>query len=667
MNRTKMLFFLLAFAGITAIAGAQTRRPVAPEDLLALQDVNDPRISPDGASVVYTVTSTDGANNSYNSNLWLAAASGGQPVRLTSGAANDSMPRWSPDGKKIAFASNRNSKPGLWVVDVATREPRMIAPWPRSNSFLSKSGESFCWSPDSREIAFVAAESSGKSAAEDPRVITRAQYKTRTSFSDDLHTHIFIVTIEGQSVRQLTRGDYDEHSIGWSPDAGEIVFLSNREHQPDLNFNYDLFAVDVRTGVERRLTSTAGVEMSPVWSPDGSSIAYTATKRKITTIDSVAEDAHVWVIDRRGGDGVEISSGLDRRATSPHWSADGKQIYFLAGDRGSTLIYRVSRDGGAVTPVFDGKFQVGSFDVGANRIAFTRTDAGSPAELFTGPSAGGQVRQLSSVNAKLIAGWNLSVPENIRFNSFDNQEIEGWLMKPADLQPGKKCPMILTIHGGPHGMYGYGFNVTNQVYAARGYAVLYLNPRGSSGYGQKFSDGCVNNWGGGDYQDLMRGVDFVLEKYNWVDANRLGVTGGSYGGFMTNWVITQTDRFKTAVSVASLSNLISFYGTSLYQDLIHVEFNGFPWDNYEVLWKYSPLRYVKNVSTPTMFIHGEQDNDVHITQAEEMFQALKRRYIDTVFVRYPREGHGNREPAHRLDQLNRTLGWFDRYIKPNVE
>jgi len=216
-------------------------------------------------------------------------------------------------------------------------------------------------------------------------------------------------------------------------------------------------------------------------------------------------------------------------------------------------------------------------------------------------------------------------------------------------------------------MYGYAFNMTNQIYAARGYGVLYLNPRGSSGYGQAFADGCLNNWGGGDYQDLMKGVDYALSNYDWIDQYRLGVTGGSYGGFMTNWVITQTDRFKVAVAVASLSNLISFYGTSLYQDLIHAEFGGAPWNNYDLLWKYSPIHYVKSANTPTLFIHGEQDNDVHITQAEEMFQALKRKGVDTVLVRYPREGHGNREPAHRLDQLVRTLAWFDKYIRPNVE
>ena len=236
-------------------------------------------------------------------------------------------------------------------------------------------------------------------------------------------------------------------------------------------------------------------------------------------------------------------------------------------------------------------------------------------------------------------------------------------MKPVGWRASERYPLILSIHGGPHGMYGYAFNPAFQVYAAQGYAVLYLNPRGSSGYGQKFSDGTLNEWGGGDYRDLMAGVDEALRRYSWIDRDRLGVTGGSYGGFMTNWIITQTARFKAAVSVASVSNLISFYSTSLYQDLIHAEFGGFPWDNYELLWQWSPLRYVKQALTPTLFIHGEQDNDVHITQAEEMYMALRRRGVETVFVRYPREGHGLREPKHRVDALERTLAWFDKFLK----
>jgi dipeptidyl aminopeptidase/acylaminoacyl peptidase len=658
---------LLAALVCALAATAHAKRAPLPEDIFALKDVGDARVSPDGSQVVYTVTSTDRARNDYTSNLWLIPTAGGTPVALTTGEAGDSTPRWSPDGKRVAFASNRGGKPALWVVDVATKEPRMLTAWERSNFFLSKAGEMFCWSPDGKEIAFVAAEKAAQAESTDPRVITRLQYKTRTSFSDNLRSHIFIVSVEDGKVRQLTRGKSDEHSISWSPQGNEILFLSSRAIDPDSNLNYDIFAVEVTGGKERRITDTPGVEFSPVWSPDGNYIAYTATTRKLTTIDSVAEDTHVWVVGARGGQGSEVSASLDRRASGPQWSADGERILFLAGDRGRTLIYSVARDGGAAAPLFERQAQVSSFSVskGVN-VVFTMSDEATPAEVY-GQQKSGEPRRLTSINSELVESLSLVKPENIRFKSFDGAEVEGWLMRPANLPEGKKAPMILTIHGGPHGMYGYGFSHTNQVYAARGYAVLYLNPRGSTGYGQKFSDGTINEWGGGDYQDLMKGVDYALEKYKWIDGNRLAVTGGSYGGFMTNWVITQTPRFKAAVAAASLSNLISFYATSLYQDLIHVEFKGAPWENYDLLWKYSPLHYVKNAKTPTMFIHGEQDNDVHITQAEEMYMALRRQGVEAVMVRYPREGHGLREPLHRLDQITRMLAWFDRFIKPNVE
>ena len=654
--------FILCLLAVTA----EAKRAVAPEDIFAIKDVGEVRLSPDGARIAYTVTQIDRQRNRYLSHIWIVPASGGAPVQLTTGDANDSTPRWSPDGRKIAFASTRDGSAAIWTVDVETRELKKVSAWRRSNFFLSKAGEMFCWSPDGKHIAFVAADTSSQTTPPDPRVISRAQYKTRTSFSDDLNSHIFVVPAGGGEPRQITRGRHDNHSIAWSPRGDEIAFLSNREKDPDLNFNYDIFVIDVKTEREQRLTDTPGVEFAPLWSPDGRHIAYTATKRRLTTIDSVAEDSHVWVIERASLGATEVSAALDRRASSPQWSNDSTTIYFLAGDQGKTPLFSVPAAGGQVTRLLDGPFQIGALSVAADKMAFTRTDPAAPSDVWSF-ARGGQMRRLTEVNRELTDEWRLVSPENMRFRSYDGAEVEGWLMKPLDFQEGKKYPLVLTIHGGPHGMYGYGFSHANQVYAARNYGVLYLNPRGSSGYGQKFSDGCVNNWGGGDYQDLMKGVDFALGKHRWIDPNRLGVMGGSYGGFMTNWVITQTPRFKAAVAVASLSNLISFYGTSLYQDLVHVEFNGFPWDNYDLLWKYSPIKHVKNVQTPTLFIHGELDNDVHITQAEEMFMGLKRRGIETVFVRYPREGHGVREPAHRLDHLNRVLGWFDRFIKPGVE
>jgi dipeptidyl aminopeptidase/acylaminoacyl peptidase len=719
------LALILAGAALTA---GQAPRGFQPEDIYALKDVGDAQISPDGARVVFTVSEVTADRARAVSHLWLVSTSGGAARQLTTGEAGASTPRWSPDGRWIAFYSAREGNNGLWVMSADGGEPRLLAPVRRTNFHLKGAGESFTWSPDSRRLAFLSAPESASetlaitpapnasaaladindrvrrpltreeierlppivrdrilqaqgqaaptaaaprpaagsgslSAADDPRVITRLQYKSRTAFSDQLPSHIFIAELETGQMRQLTFGRHYEHSINWSPRGEEIVFVSNHEPDPDAVNNTDIFAVNVESRLVRQLTRTKGCEWMPVFSPDGGEIAYAATKREITTIDSVAEDAHVYSIPAQGGLPRELNGAQDRRANLVRWAADGKTVLFTASDQGKTLIYRVDKTG-QVTNLFDRAAQVTSFSVARNgALALTLSDATHPAEVYL-LTSGGELKQLSEVNRALLATPRLSPPREFRFKH-EGLEIQGWLVPPLNADEGKKYPVVLSIHGGPHGMYGYSFNATAQTLAGRGYGVLLINPRGSSGYGQQFSDGCVNDWGGGDYRDLMKGVDEALARFPYLDKNRMGVMGGSYGGYMTNWVVTQTDRFKAAVASASLANLISFYGTSLYQDLIHAEFNGFPWegDNFEKLWERSPLKHIKNAKTPLLLIHGELDNDVHITQAEEMYTALRRRGVEAVFVRYPGEGHGFREPRHRHDQLVRTLDWFGQRLK----
>ncbi len=717
MRRT-LRFIFIAFLSLLSCSfvGAQVRRGMTSADVLRVASVADAQISPDGEWVVYAVSTVDG--NATRTLLWLTRVARQTPVSARTTVPllpvewSGSSPRWSPDSKRIAFVSVRDGQAGIYVVSVNERQPRMVAALHDANFFIAYAGESFAWSPDSRRIAFISAgEDEGESLANtttpksekpnDPRVIDRIQYKTRTSFSDRARTHVWLVDVDAPAdraqPRQLTSGASYDHALSWNPQGNEIAFLSNHETDPEANNNSDIFAVDTQ-GRVRQITETRGCEYEPQWSPDGRRIAYTATTRDVTTIDSVAEDTHVWVIDADGGSGRELTAAQDRRARSPRWSADSRSIYYLAGNRGRSLIYRVSADGGILQTLFEPSefsdswrrnqanefaafsrnYQIGNFSVDAKgfaTFAFTLSEPTRPAEVWLGQMAAratapppgtlnaGIVQRLSAHNDALVRSLALVQPEEVVFKSFDGTNIQGWLMKPVGFREGQRYPLILSIHGGPHGMSGYAFNSAFQVYAARGYAVLYLNPRGSSGYGQRFSDGTLREWGGGDFRDLMLGVDEVLRTRAWIDSEKLGVTGGSYGGFMTNWIITQTPRFKAAVASASVSNLISFYATSLYQDLIHAEFGGFPWDDFDLLWRWSPLRYVKAAQTPTLFLHGEQDNDVHITQAEEMYMALRRRGVETVLVRYPREGHGLREPRHRQDALDRTLAWFDRYLK----
>jgi len=681
----KLLFFLL----LTTPAFTQTKRPMSPEDILRINTVADAQISPDGKFVAYTVTTVENYEN--KTRIWLASTDekSSSPALLLSNDWLASTPRWSPDSKRIAFSASKDSKSGIWIILLDNRAPRFVTDVKGASFYIAYAGESFAWSPDSKRIAFINAVEKPDTTADekstDPRVIDRIQYKTRAGFSDYLRTHVFVVDTDGQNKKQLTSGRFYDHAITWNPNGQEIAFLSNRAANPEAVNNSDVFAVDMN-GKTRAITNTKGCEYEPAWSPDGKWIAYTATKREITTIDSIAEDAHVWVVDAKTGIKKELTELQDRRTRNLKWSADGKFVYYLATNRGQIELYRVSitdssfvdyhswanfalsiKASGRPTLKFPrlSPSQIGNFSV-ANlqtpTFALTVNNTTKLTEVFL---AGLEItgwKKISNHNEPFEYRTALIEPKDIEYKSFDGALIQGWFIPPVNWQDGKKYPLILVVHGGPHSIYGYNFQPNYQVMAARGYAVLMLNPRGTNGYGQKFSDGSVRDWGGGDYKDLMAGVDYVLKKYDWIDAERMGVTGLSYGGYMTMWIVTQTNRFKAGVALAGLSNNISFYATSLYQDLIHAEF-GFPWDNYDLLWERSPMKHIKNVKTPVQTQHGENDNDVHITQSEEFYTALKIRGVDTQLIRYPREGHVFREPKHRVDSLERTLAWFDKYLR----
>lgn len=729
-----MKYHLLLICLLVSSLVAQPKRGLQPEDLYQYKEVADANISPDGSRVAYTVTevSTDHLRNVTH--IWLVSTNGGEPKRITHEEADETTPRWSPDGKWLAYYK----QDGLWIINPDDNSaPQLVTRVARTNFFFNKAGESFTWAPDSKRLAFLsdpsilpkqmpsvmerltrpltpeeimqlppatrdmilkaqgktpdeikrleaeAKNKTGSAPTSDVRVITRLQYKSRTAFSDNLQSHIFIVDVTTKQLRQLTSGNYAEHSINWSPKGDEIVFVSNHEPDPDKVNNSDLFVVNVTTGNVRQLTKTKGCEWQPVFSPDGNQIAYLATTRDVTTIDSVAEDAHAWAIPAQGGKGVEAKNieVRDFRVGQIYLRKKWQGGLLSEFNKGSIQIRKTyALRGGAGVSAMDSSqpltcfstqaiekinfnCQISGVSLSENFIAAVETSPTTPPDLFLW-------NELLGVGGKTLSESNKALVSQISFSSyreynFTNEgfEIQGWLVPPLNLDEKKKYPVILYIHGGPHGMHGYSFNATVQALAAKGYGVLLINPRGSSGYGQKFADGCVNDWGGGDYRDLMRGVDVALEKFPFLDKDRMGVMGGSYGGYMTNWIVTQTDRFKAAIASASLSNLISFYSTSLYQDLIHAEFGGMPWDNYDKLWERSPLKHVKNMKTPTMLVHGEADNDVHITQAEEMYTALKMRGVDTVLIRYSREGHGIREPQHRVDNLQRVLDWFEKYLK----
>jgi dipeptidyl aminopeptidase/acylaminoacyl peptidase len=670
---------VLGYAIALGTASAQSpSRAFRAEDHYRFQSAADVQLSPDGTTVAFVRRFIDETRRN-RTHIWLLTIADGRMRRLSAQEGDDTSPRWSPDGKSLAWLSGRRgpSETGflptafgstLFVYSLERRTGEVVAEYRVTNHPLAYQGsaEQISWSPDNRAIAFLSADEGPEGPPGDPQVITRYGYKSWSGMSDNRRWHINVVTLADKKVRKLTDGPYQDHSIAWSPKGDEIAYISNHEPDPDRVHNYDIFAVRVSDGHVRQITTTKGCEYAPTWSADGSTIAYLAGIRPLTTQESSAEDPHVWVIPASGGAGRQLAASMDRRATGVSWAPDENAVYFTVQDHGSTSLYRIGTDESGLTPVVKESGQVSSFSVAARRIvAYTFQSVTAPAEVLV-KRAAEPVRQLTTLNADLLKARDVSVPEAFEFNSFDGTRVQGFLTPPLVREPGRKYPVIVNIHGGPHGQQGPAFVHKSQVYAGEGYAVVMVNFRGSSGYGQKFSDGTINDQNGSEFKDVNAGLDYILAKTPYLDAANVGVEGGSYGGQLTNWAITQTTRFKSAVPSASISNLVSHAYLIWAQDYPAVEWGGrHPWqDNMaSTLWERSALAHVAKVRTPTMFIHGELDQDVPIQEAEQMYIALKQVGVEAMLVRYPREGHGLREPAHVVDALVRSLSWHGRFLK----
>jgi len=657
-------------------------------DLYHLKSVGDVQLSPDGSRIAYSIVNNDRAGRPY-SQVWIMDTATGQSKRLGGDREAASNPRWSPDGRSIAFFGREDQAAGLVVANADGANAVFIAEAAGTNHPLPSSGKRLVWSPDSRRIAFLAATIGPETedANGDPMVIARYLYKPtasegQTRFNDNRRLHVFVADVASRQVRQLTSGNFYEHSIDWSPAGDELAFISNRESDPDRFFNSDIFTVNVSDGTTRRLTETKNAEYMPAWSPDGRMIAYLGTKRPLTSSETTMEDTHVWLMDRDGGNRRELGAMIDNRQGRPDWSPAGEAVFCTVQERGSVRLYRLPIDGqppSVITPAAETRGTVGAWSAaGDGTIAFAFATPASPAELFL-KQGSGEARGLTALNKTVLTGKILAEVESLTFRNPDGTPVEAFLTKPVGLDPARKYPMVVMIKGGPHGQQGPAFNNKAQVYAGHGFAVLMVNYRGSTGYGQAFTDAIFKDQNGGEAKDVLAGVDAALAGHPWIDETRLGVEGGSYGGQLTNWLITQTNRFKAAIPSAGISNLISFNYMSYYHDYLAVEFGMFPhevWNRrparpddplgytslMDFLWERSPLRYVAKVKTPTMFIHGENDNDVPIAEAEQYYIALKEVGVETIMVRYPREGHGVRETKHVVDIIDRSLAWYDKHF-----
>jgi dipeptidyl aminopeptidase/acylaminoacyl peptidase len=691
-------------AGALGAGSAQSKPPVQVADYTRLQAIGDVQLSPSGADLAYTVVANDRPGRPTSS-TWLRDMSSGDTVPLENG----SEPRWSPDGQWVAYFGRTEEGIGVVVADRRGAAPRLIAPIGSTNHPLPSSGERVAWSPDGRSLAFVSATEGPETddANGDPMVITRYLFKPTateglTRFNDNKRLHIFVVDVATRKARQLTDGPYYEHSIQWSPKGDQVLFVSNREAHADKVFNYDIFTVTARDGFVKRLTSTRSAEYEPVWSPDGTRIAFSGTTRDLTSSETTKEDTHVWVMRADGSARIEVGRSIDNRQGAPQWSPDGRQLYFTLQERGHTRLATLpvpvnaaARGAAATTPasspastlpataptlIVTQPGSVSAFSVVKGKLAYAFASPASPAELFvtdeaaSSGTAAAPARPLTTLNQALLGGRQIAPVEAISFTN-EGFTVEAFLTRPvaaAAAKPGT-VPLIVMIHGGPHGQQGPAFNHKAQVYAGLGWASLMVNYRGSTGYGQAFADAIFRDQNGAEARDVVAGVDAALAKHAWLDGNRLGIEGGSYGGQLTNWIVTQTPRFKAAVPSAGISNLVTQNYLAYYHDYLAVEYGAFPHERargdaeerliIDMLWERSPIRYANKVRTPVLFVHGENDNDVPIEEAEQFYIALHDVGVETTLLRYPREGHGLRESRHITDALERSIAWYRRHFK----
>ncbi|RKY88845.1 S9 family peptidase [candidate division KSB1 bacterium] len=670
MFTKKYIIPLIFILSVFTISFAQEKSGLPVKAYLEWRNVGDPQISPCGKLIIYTYSWYDKIEDKSYQNLWIASTESGEIRPLTQGKYRDSSPRWSPDGKRIAFISNRTGKSQIHVKWLDTGQEAVITDVLRGPGNIQ-------WSPDGKYIAFTMSvpgkpepgiripfKPKGAKWAKPPIVVKKLRWRRDGSgYVRNQTTHIFIVPSTGGAARQVTKDDYDSSAPMWMPDGKKI--LTSGDHRPDAEYQLDggeIFSVDVETGEFTQLTSRSGPDYSPVPSPSGKYIAYTGYDYKHWSYTV----RKLYIMNSNGGNSKVLTTHLDRDVRNVVWAPDESGLYFTVQDRGLTNIY-FSDLSGNCKKITDGYFQISRFTISnTGQIAATISSPEDPTDIYTfsinNPS---KIKRITNVNENLLVNYKLGELEEIWYKSFDGKKIQGWIIKPPYFDPSKKYPLILYIHGGPHAMYGVRFNSEFQMLAARGYVVLYTNPRGSTGYGQEFGNIIQYHYPGDDFKDLMAGVDEVIKR-GYIDDKKLCVTGGSGGGLLTAWVIGHTNRFCAAVSQYPVTNWITEIGTAdagYYFGSVWMD--GMPWENPDFYIKRSPLFYAKNFKTPTMIITGEEDYRTPIAESEELYHALKAQKIDAVLIRVPGEPHGaaRRYISHRIAKVLYIIDWFDKYTK----
>jgi dipeptidyl aminopeptidase/acylaminoacyl peptidase len=654
-------------------------RPITLEDYFQIREVEDPQISADGQWVAYTVLTSSLKDDKQKTCIWMVATAGGDALPMTSQEVSSLHPRWSPDNKFLAFLSKRNEgKTQVWLLNRLGGEAQHVTD-------TIQDVKEFAWSPDSKRLVLVLqdpspeeleeAKTKAKSESEDndpkdkktktqrPWVVDRYQFKIdEVGYLERRRTHLYAFDLASKILTQVTSGDFDDEQPAWSPDGKFLAFSSNRSaSDPDRTYDTNIWVVaadNTDKGAHlTQVTTNPGSDESPAWSPDGNWITY------VTQLDAklfVYATKHIAISPASGGGARVLTEGLDRMSTEPHFSPDGKAIYFIADDDGAQNLCRVAIAGGEITRPIAGRLMLYAYSIArSGEVAAQIATMDRPDEIYTIPS--GKLTRITHTNDDFMAQIKITMPEYVKFKSKDGTTVSGYLYKPLDYAPGKKYPAILRPHGGPVWAYYAEFTHLAQLLAANGYVVLFPNPRGSTGYGQPYTKAIFADWGNKDFQDDMAMVDHAIAE-GLVDPDKLGVGGWSYGGISTDFIITQTTRFKAAISGAGSALLASLYGHDEYIRDYEYEL-GYPWKDKARWEKVSPFYRIANVTTPTLFMGGDIDWNVPILGSEQMYQALKSLGRETEMVVYPGDYHVFKTPSHIKDRLERDLAWYAHYVK----
>jgi dipeptidyl aminopeptidase/acylaminoacyl peptidase len=672
----------------TVAQGTPATRGITPDDYYSFEFASDPNISPDGKLVAYVLTKIDRTQNRRTSTIWMAATDQNRaPWQFTTSPQSATSPRWSPDGKSLAFLSARPATESIGAPAAQAATPgsapgealrnqvyllSMNGGEARRLTNLKNGAGVFRWSPDGARLVVVGRTGPSDTRTEskdrsDVRHYKSTSYKFNDSgWFDDRRAHLWVVELKSGSATQVTEGDnWNDSDPQWSPDGARIAFVSNRTGKEyEENRNTDVWVISAAGGTPAKISDHDEADNSPRWSPDGKTIAYVGELHQ-------SDHPKIWLAPASNGASVLAANGLDLIPGGLEWSDDGRSLYFETGVKGENHLFRVDVTEKSISQVTAGPRAVRAVDFNFNMktMVYLSNDFKHLDDVYVSDLNGRNERRLTNLNEGLWKQLQLADVERFIYKSADDWDVDGFLVKPINWEGGKKYPVILSVHGGPAGQYGVDWYHEFQVYAARGYAVVFTNPRGSTGYGQKFERGIFGEWGGKDYQDVMNGLDAALQKYPWLDGEHMGVTGGSYGGYMTNWIVGHTNRFKAAVTLRSLSNFISDDGTRDGAYGHTTDFGGDIFQKFDLYWDRSPLKYAKNVKTPTLILHSDNDFRVPIEQGEQWYRALKHFGVTTEIVMFPRENHNltrTGEPKHLIESLNWQLYWFDRFVNGNA-